>query len=310
MTRWLDRRSFLKAATPLALGIHTIGRAQVPVERGRFNDDDVPLVYARLLKLVNEERSQAGLGILASDDLASRIATAHAQDMIHGRFVSHWGSDGSKPYHRYSFAGGIDAVQENISAAENIQSLTPNAVIGDFIDMHVSMLQEVPPNDGHRRTILDPRHTHVGFGLAYEGHTLRLDQLYLARYLHIDDIPRKIKPNMKVVLTGRLLNPRHFLHEVDVFYEPLPAPPDSAWLQTLRSVALPDDYVRLRPKAPDGATYTDGSTGDYEWSHDGKFKVPAKLFKDRPGIYTIVFFIRTAPSDKAFPGAEVCILRE
>jgi uncharacterized protein YkwD len=310
MTRWFNRRSFLKAAAPLALSITTISRAQSPVERGRFNDDDLPLVYDRLLKLVNEERAQAGLNQLERDDLASRIASDHARDMLRGRFVSHWGSDGRKPYHRYSFAGGIDAVQENISAAENIQSLTPNAVIGDFVDMHVSMIQEVPPNDGHRRTILDPRHTHVGFGLAYEGHTLRLDQLYLARYLRIDDFPRKVTLNKRVVLTGRLLNSKHFLHEVDVFYEPLPTPPDSAWLQIPRSVRLPDDFVRLRPKAPDGAAYADGGKGDYEWSRDGKFKVPAKFFKGAPGIYTIVFFIRTEPSDKAFPGAEVCILSE
>lgn len=296
----------------MVLTAPTIARTQVPVERGRFSDEQIPLVRARLLKLVNEERSQAGLSILEPDDLAARIAAAHAQDMLKGRFVSHWGSDGRKPFHRYSFAGGIDAVQENISAAENIQSLSPNAIINDFIDMHVSMIQETPPNDGHRRTILDPWHTHVGFGFAAQGHTLRLDELYLARYVQIDEVPRLFKSAAKTkpFISGRLLNPKHFLHEVDVFYEPLPTPPDPVWLQTLRSVSLPDDYIRLRPKAPAGATYTDGTTGDYEWSRDGKFRVPPKFFKDQPGIYTVGFWIRTLPSDKPFPGGEVCFLSE
>ena len=306
----IDRRTFLKTAAPFVLGFGAVARAQVPTERGRFNEDQIPLVREQLLKLVNAERSRAGLTSLELDDLACSVATEHARDLIRGKFLSHWGTDGRKPYHRYSFAGGTDAVQENVASAEDIQSLTATSVAADFNDMHSAMLGEVPPNDGHRRTILDPHHTHVGFGIGFQGHSLRLDELYLARYLHIDPVPRRAKSKATIVLTGRLLNPIHFLHEVDVFYEPLPAPPDLGWLRTLRSVALPDVYVLLRPKAPNGLTYIDGTTGDYEWGRDGKFLVPAKLFKAEPGIYTIVFWIRRVPADKAFPGAEVCILSE
>lgn len=306
----IARRTFLKTAAPFALGLGVVARGQIPVERGRFNEDQIPLVREQLLKLVNGERSRAGLTTLELDDLACSVANEHALDLIRGRFLSHWGTDGRKPYHRYSFAGGTDAVQENVAYAENIQSLAATSVASDFNDMHSTMHGEVPPNDGHRRTILDPYHTHVGFGIGFQGHSLTLDELYLARYLHIDPVPRQAKSKATVVLTGRLLNPKHFLHEVDVFYEPLPAPPDLAWLRTLRSVSLPDVYVHLRPRAPNGTTYTDGTIGDYEWNRDGKFRVPAKLFKKEPGIYTIVFWIRRVPADKAFPGAEVCILSD
>jgi hypothetical protein len=186
----------------------------------------------------------------------------------------------------------------------------PTAVAHDLRDMHVSMLEEVPPDDGHRKTILFPHHTHVGFGIALQGHSLRLDELYLARYLHLDPVLRRAKPRSTVLLTGTLLNAKHFLNQVDVFYEALPAPPDLAWLRTPRPVSLPDVHVTLRPKVPAGTRYTDGSRGDYDWSRDGKFRVPAKLFKDEPGIYTIVFWVRSVPEDKGFPGAEVCILSE
>lgn len=309
----IDRRTFLRAAAPLAplaIGLPAIARGQTLIERGLFNEDQIPLVREQLLRLVNSERSEAGLTRLELDDLACKVASEHALDLIRGRFLSHWGTDGRKPYHRYSFAGGIDALQENVSAAEDIQSLAATNVARDFADMHKKMLSEVPPNDGHRRTILDPRHTHVGFGLGFQGRSLRLDELYLARYLHINPIPRRAKPKATVLLSGNLLNPTHFLHAVDVFYEPLPSPPDPAWFRTLRSVSLPDVYVPLRPKAPPGTTYADGTSGNYEWNRDGKFRVPAKLFKDEPGIYTIVFWIRTVPADKAFPGAEICILSD
>jgi hypothetical protein len=100
------------------------------------------------------------------------------------------------------------------------------------------------------------------------------------------------------------------MNQVDVFYEPLPTPPDLAWLGTPRPVSLPDLHVTLRPKALAGTNYPDGKRGDFDWIRDGKFRVPAGLFKGEPGIYTIVFWIRRVPADKGFPAAEICILSE
>jgi hypothetical protein len=54
--------------------------------------------------------------------------------------------------------------------------------------------------------------------------------------------------------------------------------------------------------------YTDGTRGDFDWDHSGGFKASIKLFRDEPGIYTIVCFVRRVPADKGFPGAQVCIV--
>lgn len=284
-------------------------RAQTPLERGGFDERQFPLIREKLLNLVNDERATAGLNQLELDELACRVGDAHAHDMVQHQFLAHWGSDGRTAYHRYSFAGGIDALQENVGSADNIQSLAPNSVIQDFLDMHLSMMAEKPPNDGHRRTILNPHHTHVGFGLAFQERSLRLDELYLGRYVHLDAVPQTAKPKATIVLTGKMLDPKDFLHEVDVFYEPLPAPPELAWLRTPRSLSLPDEYKVLRPKAPAGTTYLDGKLGDYEWG-GGNFRVPTKLSHDAPGIYTIEFWVHRGRSERSFPGAQVCIRAE
>ena len=306
--RLITRRSFLKAARPcLGLAVGSLVLSQTPIERGQFSENDLGWVRDQLLQLVNTERSAAGLTPLRLDDLASSVAGGHALDMARGEFLSHWGSDGRKPYQRYSFAGGIDAIQENVSAADNIASVTPMKVFADLREMHTLMYAETPPNDGHRRAILAEQHTHVGFGVGLKGQSLRLTEIYISRYLELDRVPQQAKPKAIVVLTGKLLNAQHFLHQVDVFYEPLATAPDIAWLRTPRPYALPDDYVALRPRAPMGTTYTDGTTGDYDWNRNGKFRVQAKLFKNTPGIYTIVFWMRRVPADKAFPAAEVCI---
>src|SRR5947207_411727 len=117
----IDRRSFLKAAAPFALGLRTIARGQILIERGRFSQDDLPAAREQLLIQVNAERARAGLSLLELDDLACRVANEHALDMATGEFLSHWGSDGRKPYQRYSFAGGTEALRENVSSADNVQ---------------------------------------------------------------------------------------------------------------------------------------------------------------------------------------------
>src|SRR5215831_7925413 len=247
MSLKVNRRSFVKLATPFVLSLPAVARSQVLLERGRFDDEQLPLAREQLLQQVNSERATLGLSELKLDDLASSVANEHARDMAAGQFLSHWGSDGRKPFHRYSLAGGTAAIQENCSAADDIASVSPMRVLNDLHDMHESMWTEPPPHDGHRKTILDPFHTHVGFGIALKDRSLRLDELYLARYLEIEKVTNETRPGATVGISGRLLNPSHFINEIDVFYEPLPKAPDISWLRVPRSVALPDDVVRLRP---------------------------------------------------------------
>jgi uncharacterized protein YkwD len=304
----INRRSFITLATPFGLSLPAVVRGQVFVERGRFTDEQLPLAREQLLNQVNADRAAANLSELQLDDLACSVANDHAHDMVTGDFLSHWGSDGRKPFHRYGLAGGTAAVQENCSAASDIESVSPPRVLKDLHDMHESMLNEVPPNDGHRKTILDPFHTHVGFGIALNSRSLRLDELYLAQYIQINPVMTTAKPRSNIKMSGRLLNPKHFINEIDIYYEPPPKPPDISWLRTPRSVSLSNDVVRLRPKALEGMLYSDGTRGDFDWDHRGRFTASIKLFRDEPGIYTIVCFVRRVPTDKGFPGAQVCIV--
>ena len=304
-----SRRSFLKGAAPFGLGVLGIVRGQTPIERGRFSEDDLPLAREQLLRMVNEERSQAGLGKLALDGLACNVASDHALDMAKGEFLSHWGSDGRKPYHRYSFAGGTDAVQENASSADDIQSLTPTGVLTTLSNMHLSMFNEKPPDDGHRRTILFPEHTHVGFGIALRGFHLRLAELYVAKYVRIDPVPQRVKPKQSVFFSGRVLNPRNELVGVDLYYEPLPTPPPIEWLRVVRSYGMPDERESFQPRLPPGSHYTDGTSGEIEMLAGANFRVRLPLSKI-PGINTIMVWLSKGENGVPFPASQICILVE
>jgi uncharacterized protein YkwD len=302
----ITRRQFLSQAS---MSVLAISASAIPAKsRVKPFGEHVNLSpEVELLNLVNQERAAVGAGALKLDELACRVAKAHAVEMAQNNFLSHWGLDGRKPYHRYSFAGGTDANEENDSQAEHDAAATSEDVASDLILMHRSMYEEKPPNDGHRKTMLGPQHTHVGFGVAAEGSHVRLSELYLARYVAIDRYAMKQKPGSTFLFSGRVLNPRFEVQGIDVCYEALPTPPALGWLRVLRPYGLPQDRETLYPKLADGFHYDDGSKGSIELQ-DGAFRVPMSLTKSR-GIYTVVVWIQEGERNP-FEASLVCIRAE
>ena len=302
----LSRRGFLVTVPIISCslgGLIRTGALAITPQSDKIRDE----IRNKLLELVNAERFLAGAGELKFDDLANRVATSHAIDMATGKFVSHWGRDGLKPYHRYSFAGGIHATQENVASIDNFFSADWKALAEDLIMLHVTMHAEKPPRDGHRKTILAPQHTHVGFGFATSERRLRLVELYVAKYLEVFGFKSQATRNESFHLTGRLLNDKHRLEQIDIFYEPRPVWREGRSPVIQGSYGLPDEFESLRPKLGKRWHYEDGSKGVIDVKKDGRFQVPVKLFKSTPGIYTIVCWVKTRASEQPFPATEICI---
>jgi uncharacterized protein YkwD len=310
----MDRRSFL-TATSFAVG--SILTQRVPATAGvtkvessfaaSLDDEQSRVLRNELLGMVNRERDSQGFEKLKLDDFASQIATAHAQDMATGGFLSHWGRDGRKPYQRYSFAGGTEATQENDGAVDHSNYfLTSEDFIGDVIESHRSMYLETSPNDGHRKAILAPQNTHVGFGVAMNYGHVRLSEIYVARYVRVDGYPPTRPPRSKFKFSGQMLQPTHTIQTIDVFYEELPSPPTLEWLRVTRPYSLPDARTTLLPKLPENTFYENGSRGSIEFSERGRFRVNVPLGR-LPGIYTIVAWLQRRETEKAFPATQVCV---
>lgn len=299
-----SRRAFLQSASA-SFGVVLLDHTSQSDLEKTFEE-----IRANLLEMVNEERAVEKVPLLAIDELATQVANKHAIDMATGEYASHWGRDGLKPYHRYSFADGTHASQENISAADNTWSTKAQDLKQDSAYLHLRLYQEKPPNDWHRRAILAPQHTHVGFGVALDQLRLRVVELFVANYVEVAPIKRSAKPGDQVSFAAKMLRRVDVLNYIEVFYEPLPKPPELSWLRQPRPYTFPREVRVLRPKAPPPFTYTDGTRGIIEVSEDGTFRAPVRLFKDQPGIYTIVAWIKSKRSPQAFPATEVCIRAE
>src|ERR1700752_68162 len=297
------RRSFMQTA---AAGV-PIGLIGVRLKPSESLEKLFAEIRNNLLQMINEERDLEKLPPVALDDLANRVATRHAQDMATAEFASHWGSDGLKPYQRYSFAGGSEATHENVSAADNTWSMKPEDLKLDTSYLHVRLYQEKPPNDGHRQAILAPQQHHVGIGFAVEKLRLRMVELFLARYVEVKSIKRQASLKDKIQFNGKLLHPSHILNSLEVFSEPLPKPPDIEWLRQPRSYSLPTESKRLMPVLPSPYLYLDRTRGVIEVNTSGSFSTPIPLFKNSPGIYTLVCWIKRTPGEKSFPGTQLSI---
>jgi uncharacterized protein YkwD len=116
---------------------------------------DVAAWPHEIVRLINETRAQHGLPPLAYNETLAQVAQAHANDCLQRGWGSHYGSDGSNVRMRMQRAG-YDFVRWSECWAH---TQSPQNAMCMWMD-------ETPPNDPHRRTILNPSLTEVGVGVV------------------------------------------------------------------------------------------------------------------------------------------------
>lgn len=259
-----------------------------------------------ILSLINQERTSFGLRPVELDDFASKVAASHCQEMLDYEFTSHWNQAGLKPYMRYSYAGGVDAVMENVAGKWSNSGLDPARIPSIVEQLHLAMFNEYPPNDSHRRTILQPQHTHVGLAFFFNQNRLQIAEEFVARYVDVEPIARKIKLGEDIVIKGELLYEATDLHTIDVFYEPFPERMTVDYLNRTTQYGFPKDRLVLRTKTADGYSYPDGTTGSVEVNKEtGEFSCLISSKGGQPGIYTLVVWINH--EGRKFPATNICV---
>lgn len=169
-----------------------------------------------VLDLVNADRRREGLPPVERDPVAERAAQQHAEDMAHLGFTAHWGSDGSVPEERYTRAGGQHFVQENaacffdglarpLDAHPQLSASLLELIQGSF-------MAEVPPNDGHRKNILGPRHTGLGVGLAQPAESAQpcMAQEFTDVLGDYEPLPKSARVGQTIRVAGELAEPVRF----------------------------------------------------------------------------------------------------
>ena len=136
-----------------------------------------------MLELINEQRRLASVPPLRLGD--NEAAQLHAEAMRDDCFVSHWGTDGLKPYVRYSLAGGYQYNAENVGGFYGCGPFDPYVDVEESLTEYVLGFME---SEGHRETMLDPLHQKVSIGIAVD-RGVWVVQHFEGDYIEFDELP-------------------------------------------------------------------------------------------------------------------------
>lgn len=294
-------------ATPLAQG-------QPSREESRMT------LKLQMLSRINRDRMAHGLAPVQFDPQASATADAYCEQQIRNGTTGHFTTDGLTPYMRYSFAGGNDGVSENAAAWSASYHFAERLIPGIMMKSQDAMLAETPPDDGHRRAILDPRATHVGIGLAWEKGEFRLAQEFIRRYVRwVSEVPRSASIDERVVVRGKPVE-GFDVDAVSVYYEPVPRPMYAVTANRIERYGFPKnrrDFTPVRRNAPPDrrsegeklnyfVNAAESKKGRLWVARDGSFtfNVP---FPDGAGVYTVVVWVKASGSREPFTASNISI---
>jgi uncharacterized protein YkwD len=119
----------------------------------------------QVLALINQARSAAGLPALTITSGLEVTSSGHNLRMANGCGLSHQ-CPGELPIGDRETAAGVDwtAAGENIGEGGPVAD-TPTAITQMAVGLTQSMLNEQPPDDGHRLNILSSTFTHIGIAV-------------------------------------------------------------------------------------------------------------------------------------------------
>lgn len=179
------------------------------------------------LDLINKDRADYGLPPVELG--TNQAAQVHGEDVFNTKQISHWMTNGEKPYMTYTRYGGEGSVQQNVAiagfSAAQYQECRTNILVDCERIEPLSTIEELEYemmyndreccNDGHRNNILDPHHTHVSIGIVYDEYYLALVQNFENSY-GLDVAVN----NGQVRITGEL--PDGELEQVNIYYDEMP----------------------------------------------------------------------------------------
>lgn len=137
----------------------------------------------QMLDLTNAEREKAGSPPVRLGH--NPAAQLHADAGLQGCYFGHWDQWGLKPNHRYTLAGGTGAEGENVAGLSycinpSFRYLPNTLGRGTAIEEIVASWMDSP---GHRRTLLDPAHTILNLGIAFDHFNAQFVQQFSSDYV-------------------------------------------------------------------------------------------------------------------------------
>jgi uncharacterized protein YkwD len=249
---------------------------------------DELVLFKYALDLINADRAAKGLSAVTLGFNAA--AQLHAKDMLTNNYLAHWGTDGKKPYMRYTDAGGLNYEGENSAYSSGSDTRDPKREIKALEE---AMMAE-GPGGSHYENILNPRHKKVSIGVASSSTTVALVHQFEGDYVEYFQPPTLTGSVLS--LSGRFKQAGLKVNNVAITYDPLPQPisgpdlmngPYHSYGQgsTLGQVFPPPPPNAQYPPLPAGSVIAQKGYVDEK----GNFALEANIssIMKGPGVYTV-----------------------
>lgn len=258
-----------------------------PIDEGPARE--VTEAKGELLRVINEERRAHGAGPVAWDPLGARVGDLFCRDSARDRYVSHWDLAGRAPYRRWTDAGGFDYHAQNVGSVSVTGAPIQEPLARLLLGSHAEMMAEVPPDDGHRRTVLDPIWTHVGIGAAIVGGEFRMTEEYSRRVAEWVETPEGPFPGGTQVPLHVKLPAGWNAGAVEIGYEPPLRPLGRDDVNRRNAYRYPEAIRSFRPLLGAGFRWSDGDRGDFPTWADGRLRLSVPLTSGPGSYYVLVF---------------------
>ena len=198
-----------------------------------------------VLGLINEAREEHG--VLPVELGTNSAAQGHAEAMLKGNFIGHWGLDGLNPNMRYTLAGGTNHVMENtggdvLTPGVNYTRRTRKTIL---TEVHTGLMN----SSGHRKNIVNKWHTTVNLGIACNEVTCSIVQNFEGDYVTFSKEP--MISNGTLSFAGALEGGFTF-NNVQVWYDQPPHPLTLGQLDATYSYLVGQELATflLKPAPP------------------------------------------------------------
>jgi uncharacterized protein YkwD len=256
------------------------------------------------LDLINKDR--ADFGVPPVELSTNQAAQAHAEDVFNTKRISHWMTNGEKPYMTYTRYGGEGSVQQNVAIAGFSAGQYDECRTNILLDCEriepLSTIEELQYemmykdaeccNDGHRNNILDSRHTHVSIGIVYDRYYLAFVENFENNYgLDVE------VANGQVRISGQLLEGEE-LQQIGIYYDDMPTRAvyeQNKHLLSYSAGELVATVVKPLPlgyyyEKPSGFTLIEASRWEEGDSVSVMFNLAAAVEED--GVYTLFAVVK------------------
>ena len=141
-----------------------------------------------MLELINEARVSNGVAPVTMG--TNNVAQIQADQLLEDCVISHWGTNGLKPYMRYSLADGYQTNGENVLTFNECGLKDTWLQWNDEpVEMVAQAMEGLMESPGHRKTMLDSSYSKVNVGLAWDRNTFKAVQHFEGNFVTLILLP-------------------------------------------------------------------------------------------------------------------------